>query len=85
MREVLARIHQLGSPGPSFSQLDVLGKNAVLEAMRQSIWTRHFELLPAPNRHRLNDIVRQWAVMVERGIAQRRNEPKEETDNANAA
>jgi hypothetical protein len=34
MREVLTRIHSLGSPGPSFSQLNVIGKNCVLEGLR---------------------------------------------------
>jgi hypothetical protein len=55
MREVLTRIHQLGSPGRSFGQLDVIGKNCVLEGLRTSIWHRSFELLRAPHRHRLSE------------------------------
>jgi hypothetical protein len=85
IRAICQALNALGCANPNHSQVDVLGSIAVRTALGQSIWSRHFEIVPPLSRTTLGAAAAGWAKAIERNIRTRLGEPELKEDQADAA
>jgi hypothetical protein len=76
LRELVNKIHGLGSPSPNHDQVRVLGALAMKTALMGTMWAKEFEHL-APSQRRTS-IVNGWNEMLTGNIATRLGEAKQE-------
>ena len=83
LNDAATAIHQGGVTHPTYEQIEAFAHRCVLAGLSSTGLRRRFETLPPSERNRtMTAVVEQWAVAVERNIAQRLGEP---TSNNEAA
>ena len=80
MRQIIQRINALGFNHPTGMQYMSLGERAVRTALVQTAFARAFEAIPPSERQQFNDFVGRWCASLEREIATRLGETKNQKE-----
>jgi hypothetical protein len=78
LTRLLDQMHALGCMRPSREQLDSLGGRAMRTAMQATPWRRYFETVAPSERYSFATLITGWAASIERDIAVRLDEPKDQ-------
>ena len=71
MQRALQRMHDLGAPRPDHRQFSTLSKEAIISALRRTVWASEFPPQPVSQRRRFGDLVTSWSAAIHSRIASR--------------
>ncbi len=77
LAEILTSINALGARNPSSRQLAVVGRIAILSALRQTPWARDFEPVAPGARTDFATLIDGWCAVIERDVRHRLGEEQD--------